>query len=185
MSRRPLLLACAAALVLLAVACPAAVAEPFTIEATGSKRTLGKVRAVGDFRPQADPTLGAATSVFGPPTRVVRTSDVSCRVVYAGVGLRFAFVNLGGGGGCDPALTKSQVARAFDPRWHTGKGLGIGDRLRRLKRLYPAATRHGRSWWIVKGINIFGSGGPYGVVRATMKDGRVQSFAMSIGAAGE
>ena len=136
---------------LLAVACPAAVAEPFTIEATGSKRTLGKVRAIGDFRPQADPTLGAATSVFGPPTRVVRTSDVSCRVVYAGVGLRFAFVNLGGGGGCDPALTKSQVARAFDPRWHTGKGLSIGDRLRRLKRLYPAATRHGRSWWIVKG----------------------------------
>jgi hypothetical protein len=185
LSPRPLLLLCAAALVLCAVAAPAALAAPFTIEATGSKRSLGKVRAIGDFRPQSDPTLAAANSVFGPPTKVVRTSDVSCRVLYAGIGLRFAFVNLGGGGGCDPALTKSQVARAFDPRWHTGKGLQIGDGLRKLRRLYPAATRHGRSWWIVKGVSIFGSGGPYAVVRATMKDGRVGSFALRVGAAGE
>jgi hypothetical protein len=177
----------AAALAALALCLSAqgAFAEPFQIEATGSKRTLGKVRAIGDFRPQSDPTLAAANSVFGPPTRVVRTSDVSCRVVYAKVGLRFAFVNLGGGGGCHPAFTKSQVARVYDSRWHTGRGLGIGDRLRKLRRLYPGATRHGRSWWIVKGISIFGSGGPYGVVRAAMRNGRVSSFAMSIGAAGE
>jgi hypothetical protein len=178
-------LACAAAVVLFAAVCPAALAEPFTLEATGSKRSLGKVRAIGDFRPQSDPTLGAANSVFGPPTKLVRPSNASCRALYAGIGLRILFVNLGGGGPCDPALTKSQVARAFDPRWHTGKGLRIGDGLRRVKRLYPRATRHGRSWWIVKGINIFGSRGPYGVMRATMQDGRVNSFALEIGAAGE
>jgi hypothetical protein len=177
----------AAALAALAVCVPAqaASAEPFQIEATGSKRTLGKVRAIGDFRPQRDPTLGAATSVFGPPSRVVRTSNASCRVVYGAVGLRFAFVNLGGGGACDPALTKSQVARAYDPRWHTSEGLGVGDRLRKLWRLYPGATRHRRSWWIVSGVSIFGSGGPYPVVRATVKNGRVKSFALQIGAAGE
>ena len=163
----------------------AALAEPFTLKATGSKRTLGKVRAIGDFRPQSDPTLGAATSVFGPPSRVVRTSDASCRVVYAAVGLRFSFVNLGGGGPCDPALTKSQVARAYDPRWRTSQGLGVGDRLPKLWRLYPGATRHRRSWWIVKGISIFGSGGPYPVLRATIENGRVKSFALWIGAAGE
>jgi hypothetical protein len=183
--RRGPLLPLLTVLVLGAVLVPAALAEPFTIKATGSKRTFGEVHAIGDFRPQRDATLGAANSVFGPPTRVVRTSDASCRVVYGGIGLRFAFVNLGGGGPCDPALTRSQIARAYDPRWHTGKGLGIGDGLRRLKRLYPAASRHGRSWWIVKGISLFGSGGPYAVVRATMKNGRVKSFALSIGAAGE
>ena len=185
MSRRSPLPASLAALALLAVACPAALAEPFTLEATGSKRSLGKVRAIGDFRPQDDPTLGAANSVFGPPTALVRTSNASCRALYGGIGLRILFVNLGGGGPCDPGLTKTQVARGFDPRWHTGKDLRIGDGLRRLKGLYPRATRHGRSWWIVKGRNIFGSGGPYGVMRATMKDGRVKSFALEIGAAGE
>jgi hypothetical protein len=184
LSRGPLL-PLLAALVLGAVLAPAALAEPFTIKATGSKRAFGTVHAIGDFRPERAPTLGAANSVFGTPTKVVRTSGASCRVLYAGVGLRFAFVNLGGGGPCDPALTKSQVARAYGPRWHTARGLGIGDGLRRLRRLYPAATRHGRSWWIVRGISLFGSGGPYGVVRATMKNGRVKSFALRIGAAGE
>jgi hypothetical protein len=185
LSTRRLSVLCASTLTLGALFCPVAAAEPFMLEATGSKTGLGEVRAIGDFRPERDPTLGAATGVFGPPTKIVRTSDASCRVLYGGLGLRFTFVNLGGGGPCDPELTKSQVARAFDPRWRTGRGLGIGDRLRRLRRLYPGANRHGRSWWIVKGMRVFGSGGPYPVLRATMKDGRVNSFALSIGAAGE
>jgi hypothetical protein len=164
----------------------AAAAEPFTLEATGSKNGRGKVRAIGDFHPERNPTLGAATAVFGTPAAVVeRSQGASCRTLWPGIGLRILFVNLGGGSACDPALGKAQVARAFDPRWHTGRGLGIGDRLRRLKRLYPAATRHGRSWWLVKGVNIFGARNPYPVLRATMNDRRVRSFALSIGAAGD
>ena len=142
MSRR-LAAAAIGALALCGVSAQAAFAEPFQLEATGSKRSLGKVTAIGDFHPQRDPTLQAANSVFGPPTKIVRTSDVSCRVVYGAVGLRFAFVNLGGGGGCNPAFTKSQVARAFDPRWHTGKGLRIGDRQRKLRRQGPQHLRGG------------------------------------------
>jgi hypothetical protein len=175
-----------AALALCGVAAQGALAEPFQIEATGSNRGLGKVRAIGDFHPRRDATLAAANRVFGPPTKAVRTSDVSCRVLYGAIGLRFSFVNLGGGGGCTPEFTKSQVARAFDPRWRTGKGLHIGDRQRKLQRLYPGATHHGRSWWLVRGRNIFGVGQrPYGVLRATMKNRRVASFALQIGAAGE
>jgi hypothetical protein len=186
LSIRRLSVLCAAALALCAAFSSVAAAKPFMLEATGSRTGLGEVRAIGDFRPGRDPTLDAANGVFGRPTKVVRTSDASCRVLYSGIGLRFAFVNLGGGGPCDPELTKSQVARAFDPRWHTGRGLFVGDSLRSLRRLYPRATRHGRSWWLVKGMNIFGVGGnPYPVLRATMKDGRVRSFALSIGAAGE
>ena len=84
------------------VSAQAALAGPFQLEAVGSKRSLGKVTAIGDFHPQRDPTLQAANNMFGPPTKIVRTSDVSCRVLYGAIGLRFAFVNLGGGGGCDP-----------------------------------------------------------------------------------
>ena len=174
------------ALALCGASAQGALAEEFQIEAVGSKRSLGKVTAIGDFHPRSDPTLQAATGVFGQPTKIVPTSDVSCRVLYAAVGLRFSFVNLGGGAGCDPALTKSQVARAYDARWHTGKGLQIFDRLGKLRRLYPGATRHGRSWWLVRGRNIYGVGQrPYPVLRATMNGRRVNSFALQIGAAGE
>jgi hypothetical protein len=173
------------ALALCAIAAPAASAAPFTLEATGSKTTRGKVRAIGDFRPQRDATLGAATSAFGAPTRAVRTSGASCRVLWRSVGLRVSFVNLGGGGPCEPPLTKAQVVRAFDSRWRTGRGLSIGDRLRRLRRLYPGASRHGKSWWLVRGINVLAAGNPYPVLRATMKDGRVASFALDVGAGGE
>ena len=44
---------------------------------------------------------------------------------------------------------------------------------------------HGRSWWLAKGINVFGSGNPYPVLRATMAERRVRSFALQIGAAGD
>ncbi len=143
------------------------------------------MRAIGDFRPQRDATLAAATSVFGAPTKAAPSSSASCRVLWQGIGLRISFVNLGGGGPCEPPFTKAQVVRAFDPRWQTGRGLQIGDGRRRVRRLYPGASRHGKSLWLVRGRNVFGAGGPYPVLRATMKDGRVASFALDVGAGGE
>ena len=168
-----------------ALAVPAAEAAPFVIKATGSKTARGKVKAIGDFRPERDPSLSAATSAFGAPTNVSRTSSSSCRGLWSPVGVRILFVNLGGGGPCAAALTKSQVVRAFDTRWRTGRGLGVGDRLRRLRRIYPGATRHGRSWWLVTGRNVFVGGRLYPVLRATLKNGRVSSFALDVGAGGE
>jgi hypothetical protein len=176
------------AVVALPVLAAAARAEPFTIEATGSETGRGKVRAIGDFHPERDPTLRAAIRAFGQPdTRAGSGQGSACRVLWRPEGLRIQFVNLGAPGrsACDPAIGRSQNARAFDPRWRTGRGLRIGHRLRRLRRLYPGATRHGRSWSLVKGINVFVGDHPYPVLRATMRDGRVASFALSIGAAGE
>jgi hypothetical protein len=169
-----------------ALAPAVAAAEPFTLEAGGSKSGRGKVRAIGDFHPERNATLGAAIGVFGPPPTLAEGSQgTSCRTLWPAIGLRILFVNLGGGSACDPALGRSQVARAFDPRWRTARGLRIGDPRRRLRRLYPGATRHGRSWWLAKGINVFGTGNPYPVLRATMADRRVRSFALQIGAAGD
>jgi hypothetical protein len=168
-----------------AASAQAAQAAPFTLEASGSNSSRGKVRAIGGFHPQRDPTLGAATSVFGQPSKVSQTSNASCRVLWRSVGVRIAFVNLGGGSPCDPALTKAQVVRVFDPRWRTGRGLSIGNGLRRLRRLYPGATRHGKSFWLVRAVNIFVGGSPYPVLRATMRNGRVASFALDVGAGGE
>ena len=55
----------------------------------------------------------------------------------------------------------------------------------RLRRLYPGATRHGKSLWLVRAVNIFVGGSPYPVLRATMRNGRVASFALDVGAGGE
>jgi len=174
------------ALVAALVVPAAAVAEPFTIEASGSKSGRGEVRAIGDFHPERNATLGAAIAVFGPPSVLAEGSQgVSCRTLWPAIGLRILFVNLGGGSACDPTLGKAQVARAFGSNWRTGKGLRVGHPQRRLRRLYRGATRHGRSWWLASGINVFGAGNPYPVLRATMANRRVRSFALQIGAAGD
>ena len=92
-----------------------------------------------------------------------------------------------GGSACKPDLGRAQVARVLrDERWHTARGLHVGDRLRRLKRLYPSVRRHGRAYWLVTGRNVFGPRpSRYAVLAATVQSGRVSSFTLSIGAAGE
>jgi hypothetical protein len=175
-------------LALIPLSAPAvAEARPFTIEARGNGDGFGRVLAIGDFKPERDPTLGAAIRAFGPAGSTRSPSDASCKVAWPDRGVRILFVNLGGGSACDPALGKSQEARvAGETRWRTARGLHIGDRVRKLRRLYPGARRHRRSFWLVTGVNLFGVGQrPYPVLAAAVRNGRVASFKLEIGAAGE
>jgi hypothetical protein len=168
---------------LTALAAPAvAQARPDTIDARGS----GRVLAVGDFKTQRDPTYGGAVTVFGEPARErSRFGGTACVVNWPGAGLRINFVNLGGGSACDRRLGRSQTARAYGSRWRTKRGLKVGARLERLRRLYPHASRHGRSWWLVIAVSPFGAGGRYPVLAAAVRGGHVRSFKLRIGAAGE
>jgi hypothetical protein len=81
----------------------------------------------------------------------------------------------------------AQVARVpRDERWHTARGLHVGDGLRRLKRLYPSARRHGLAYWLVTGRSIFGPRpSRYPVLAAAVRSGKVSSFTLNVGAAGE
>lgn len=166
-----------------ALAVPAlAQARPDTIEARGN----GRVLAIGDFKPQRNPTYGAAVAVFGEPaSQRSRFGGNACVVNWPGAGLRITFANFGVGSACDPALGRSQTARAYGDRWRTRRGLKVGARLRRLRRLYPHANRHGRSWWLVTAVSPFGAGGRYPVLAAAVRGGHVRSFKLRIGAAGE
>jgi hypothetical protein len=103
----------------------------------------------------------------------------------ARTGLRITFANFGVGSACDRDLGRSQTARAYGGRWRTKRGLKVGARLRRLRRVYPHASRHGRSWWLVTAVSPFGEGGRYPVLAATVRGGHVRSFTLRIGAAGE
>ena len=164
----------------------AAEARPFTIVAHGSATTFGEVRAIGDFRPVSDPTYGAALEVFGDPD-AERSGfrGTSCRVSWHRRGLKIAFANFGGGSACNPALGRSQSARAYGKRWRTARGLGVGDGVGRLGDRYPRATRHGRVWWLVTAVSRIGETRRYPVLAATVRGGRVRSFSLFIGAAGD
>ena len=176
----------AAAIVLALATAPAAQAQTdFTLRAKGSATSLGKVTAIGPFKPQSDPSLGAAVRVFGPPSSVRPRGQVSCRLGWRPIGLRITFVNLGGGSACDPALGKAQVASAFGRNWRTARGLRIRSTTRKLRRLYPRALRRRRTYRLVGGKQLYGDGRRYSVLAAKTSRGRVGSFKLNIGAAGE
>jgi hypothetical protein len=173
-----------ASALLLAAAAPAA-AAPFTINVRGSADSFGRVLAIGDFKPNRDPTLGAAIDAYGQPSFQRRLSTESCKVGWHGQGVKVLFANFGGGGACKADLGRSQTARAFGDRWRTAKGLRVGQRLARLRSLYPSATRHGRAWWLVTAVSRIGETHRYPVLSATLQGARVRSFSVQIGAAGD
>jgi hypothetical protein len=171
----------------IALAVPAAAqARPDTIEARGSDRGFGRVLAIGDFKPSRDPTYGAAAAVFGEPaSERQRFRGNTCTVNWPGPGLRIVFANFGIGSACDLDLGRSQRARAYGAQWRTKLGLKVGATLRRLRNLYPHARRHRRSWWLATAVSVIGQGGRYPVLAATVRGGRVRSFTLWIGAAGD
>ena len=178
------------ALALVALVVPAgAQARPYELKARGSAKSFGAVQAIGDFKPGSDATLAAAIDVWGEPASARSVyRGTGCKVAWPGLGVRITFVNLGGGGSaCKPDLGRAQAARVLrDERWHTARGLHVADGLRRLKRLYPGASRHGRAYWLVTGRSLFGPQPTrYAVLAATVRNGKVSSFTLSIGAAGE
>jgi len=181
MVARGLLLACA----VLLVSAESALAGEFTIDARGSADSMGRVLAIGDFKPRRNPTLGAALDAYGVPSSRRRVSRVSCKVGWNGPGVKVVFANLGGGGPCGADRGRAQTARAFGARWRTAKGLRIGQSLRRLRSLYPDATRHGDTWWLVTGFSQIGVPHRYPVLSATVPGGTVGSFGLQILAAGD
>jgi hypothetical protein len=163
---------------------PAAGARPFVIQASGSETGPGTVRAIGDFRPARNPTLGAAIRAYGPTTSRRGGGEI-CRVRWARIGVRITFQNFGGVDSCEPSGGRAQKAVVDDGRWRTAKGLRIGNEITRLRRLYPDAERTPRGFRLVEGILPFGQPRRYAVLGARVSGGRVRAFTMFIGAAGD
>lgn len=177
-----------AVVALAALAFPAAAqARSYTIDVRGSARGLGEVRAIGDFKPSRDPTLGAAIDAYGQPRSTGSAfGGNGCRVAWS-IGVWITFANFGTGSACDPELGRAQRARVRGlTAWRTAKGLHIGDGERKLLRRYPAAQRHGSSYWLVTAVSPFGpSPQRYSVLAAVVREGEVRSFKLEIGAAGD
>jgi hypothetical protein len=174
------------AVALLVITPAAAEARSFTIKAKGSRTGLGKVLAIGDFKPSRDPSLQAALNAYGTQTSARGGGDF-CKVTWRPLGLFYRFQNFGGQDSCRPegGLAQRVVIKGSKP-WHTGRGLALGDRVRKLKRLYPRAKRTSRGFRLVAGKLPFGAEPTgYAVLGARVKSGRVTAFTSFIGAAGD
>jgi hypothetical protein len=179
-------LALAATVVAALAAAPAAHGADYTLRAQGSSTGLGKVTAIGAFKPEADPTLGAAVRALGQPSSKRAKGEEVCVLGWRAIGLRITFVNFGAGASaCDPSVGRAQSASAFGRAWHTSRGLKIRSTTRRLRRLYPHALRRGGTYRLVGAKAVLGDGRRYSVLAARTSKGRVGSFKLFIGAAGD
>jgi hypothetical protein len=171
----------------------AAIAVTLSVVASASAHvfTIRGDWKIGSFLVKRDGTLRGAIDAFGRPGSRHR-EGVACTVRWPRHGLRIGFYNLGGQRPCQPATGYFSSARARGPHWVTGRGLEIGDRLRRLRKLYPNAEFHsGESgswpagWWLVRRSSQFGTGGSYPGLLARVQDRHVVAFHVRYPAGGD
>lgn len=137
-----------------------------------------KIISFGGFAPQGpSPTTTAAAAVFGPGVVLVETENL-CRVSYAADGVTISFVNLGAPGysACDPVAGKAQAMAASAPDWRTDRGLAVGDRVKRLKKLYRERKLKRGVWELVGKKSFIGTSGHQVVLAAFVSGGQVTGF---------
>jgi len=177
--RRTLVLAAA-----LASATPVAGAGTgFEIVASGPR----KQHRIGAYLVARDPgrSYPAAVKAFGPPSARAAGGPGTCAVRWLRLGLEMTFSS-SGPAPCSPSSLGRSVwfgATASGDHWRTDRGLGIGDSLATLRRLYPQAylrTRPARpAAWIL--VWIRGEVGPTVYLQAAVRSGRVAALELPPG----
>lgn len=179
---RALALALSASLVLAAASSqPASAVTDGRIDVSGK----GAIRSFGGFDPDRDPSPTAAAAVFGPGT-VLSDSDTSCEVSYpSGVTIDFADFGNVGISACDPAAGKAQRLTAAAIGWATNRGLAIGDRARKMKKLYPEDKLRRGKYELIDKKSFITVSGRSTVLSAFVTDGTVTAFEVFAGRAGD
>jgi hypothetical protein len=137
-----------------------------------------KIQSFGGFAPQGPmPNTAAAAAFFGQGVVLVDTENL-CYVSYAGEGVTISFVNLGAPGvsACDPTAGKAQLMVASAPGWRTNRGLAVGDRVKRLKKLYRERKLKRGVWELVGKRSFIGTSGHQVVMAAFVSGGQVTGF---------
>jgi hypothetical protein len=175
------------AVVVALVIVPAAGASPFVVRATA------RVQQLGDFDVTKDSTLRGLMRAYGPADDCTKRSWFSL-AVWRAQGFRVRLTSLGGvtpSRFCtDPRVTIDSIV-VTGKRWHTTRGLFVGDSVTKFHRLYPHARRFRTGWGISMVYARCGAGicnGAYrwvGRLTAAFRDGRVASFVFPVGAEGD
>jgi hypothetical protein len=162
-----------------ALAAAAAIAAP---AAASSSFVIRSDEWIGSFAVKKNGTLGGLQAAFGKQTRLTLMND-GCHATWTSIGLRVHLYNLAGKNPCSPKTGYFSDAVLSGTRWHTGAGVGVGDALARLRRLYPKARQHGVMWWLVPRFTQ--ATGSYPGLAARVVGGEVASFQVVYGAGGE
>jgi hypothetical protein len=163
-----------AVLVVAAVLAAPAASTPFLI--VGDK-------VVGGVRMTA--TLPQARKVLGAQDTTRRVSSSECQAVWRSRALTLTFLDLSDGVPC--ALGAAVRAVAASSRWHTAKGLRVGQPVARLRALYPAAKFHRgapyQGWWLIVRRTCEEVGRqPYPGLLARSAHSRVAAFVVTVAA---
>jgi hypothetical protein len=177
-----------AALIAVGFCAGAAQATPFVVRATA------KVQQLGDYNITANPTLQGVTDAFGEPDQCLLRSYFGL-AVWRTDGFRIKLTTLGGLATGTTYCTDPDVfvdaVLVTGKRWHTARGLAIGDTLAKFHRLYPRAHHYREGWGVAEMytrcvIGICPKQFEW-VARliASFRNGRLATFVFPVGAQGE
>ena len=168
------------AFLLLAASAPAAAVR--TIKAEPSR--YWAVTYLGNWHVRAHPGYGKAVFALGDPSRV-SGDGVPCTAYWNSLGLRILFTSFGGATSCGDASAQRAVVKGPAGRnaWRTERGLRVGDRFARLRRLYPNARRRPGARVIVYQQDPFIGDGS--IITALIRHKRVASLQLWLGGAGD
>ena len=162
-------------------------------------RAGANYQRVGDFTVRRDPTYRGAIRVFGEASRCrLVLGPTSVEASWRPLGLIILLVTFGGlpegETGCTrPDLIRISTIHITGSRWYTASGLKVGHSGARIRQLYPRAIfrRRERAWWVVhvrQRCVIGFCEREFETVprlKAKMRNGRVSSFVLPVGAQGE
>ncbi len=137
-----------------------------------------KIRSFGGFAPQGPAAnTSSAAAVFGTGVILVDSDDL-CYVSYSSEGVTISFADFGSPGvsACDPSAGKAQVMVASAAGWRTNRGLAVGDRVKRLRKLYRERKLKRGVWELVGKRSPIGVTGRQVVLAAFVTGGRVTGF---------
>jgi hypothetical protein len=146
---------------------------------------------VGRWSPFKDATLGAARKAFGSEDVATTEPDAEylCVVEWRDVGLTVNFANLGGEDPCAPDTGYAgtiEIDGEVSDRWRTLSGLRPGMPERAIAKLYDDARKTPEGdWWLVTATSQIGTRDEYAPIVATVEDGVVSGFELTVGAAGD
>jgi hypothetical protein len=137
-------------------------------------RTI-RVGAFTVWNPPGRGTYAQASATFGRASTCRLVAGKKSKVIWSTLGLSMQFIASHGSVCANPAATMVQTVTITGAGWKTSDGLTIGDALTRLKTLYPTATAHSGSYWLVKADRLKN----HALVAAVVRSGRVAAFQLA------
>jgi hypothetical protein len=148
-------------------------APSFVIRATAAGIRVGLYTV---WRPPLRGTYAQATAAFGPATSCRVLAGKKSRASWGSLGLAMQFIAARGSVCTTSAATLLQRLTVTGARWKTSNGLAVGDPVSKLQLLYPKATAHPGTYWLVKDDRADN----HALFTAVVRGGLITAFSLAV-----